>query len=544
MTYRKLPLFSVVLLSAAAFWACKEDPNPRTMADQAAPAKVESAKAEAPSKLKAKVRKALGDVDLQRNSEGDWNKLRIGQNVVENDHIRTAVESEAVCALKDGSSLWIDELSDVVLSVDIFDSLKKQVAVNIREGKVFFDVQKQNRGTTIEFRTATAVAAIRGTAGFVGNVGGQMVASLKEGSVDVTGSNGVTENMVKDQTVIVSKTGVVKKIALKSSGTHALSKAIDSLVSKAGEAADVSTMEKQLEAFDKTFAARRAAFEKKLKFQAAPLAEKTYFPNVTLQARVTPGVVVTVLGESDTVGENGIYQRTMEWEEDAYGTKRFLATCSEGDVEIPCYMWVTEYEKPAAEPAAEATDDAAAAEATSDAGTDKVKTEKKAAEKPEPQKQEAKAEEPKKEEPKKEEAKNLKVNVRVAGGKTERKHLDLPANEYKTNLRFSLAGITEADVSEISSITVTRKGATVKTFSGAELSGLNYEVPVEINLNTIANFDIKVALKNGKTASAKKTYEVYCLRNNHMGKARNFVRYKNEEEEYEAAVQQGILKQE
>ena len=516
-------MISVVLLSVAVFWACKDEPDPRTMADQAAPATAKTAEV-SHSKLKAKVRKALGDVTLQRKGEGDWSKLRIGQNVVEEDHIRTAVESETVCSMKDGSSLWISELSDVFLTVDIFDSLKKKIAVNIREGKVFFDVQKQRPGITIEFSTGTAVAAIRGTAGFVGSVGGQMITSLKEGSVDVVSASGVTENMVKDQTVIVSKSGAVKKISLKSSGTHALSKAIDSLVSSAGEAADVSGMEKQLEAFDKNFAARRDAFEKKLRFQAAPLAEKTFFPNVTLQARVTPGVIVTVLGESDTVGENGMYQRTMEWDEDAYGTKRFLATCSEGDVEIPCYMWVTEYEMPAQEPAGDAvTDSANAVEATPDTGTDKVNADADKA---------------------KAAAKNLKVSVKVAGGKTERKHLDLPANEYKTNLRFSLAGITNADVGEIASIAVTRKGATVKTFSGAELDGLNYEVPVEIGLNTIANFDIRVTLKNGQKFSARKTYEVYCLRNNHMGKARNFVRYKNEEEEYEAAVQQGVLKRE
>ena len=163
---------------------------------------------------------------------------------------------------------------------------------------------------------------------------------------------------------------------------------------------------------------------------------------------------------------------------------------------------------------------------------------------------------PAEEKPKAEEkpaAKNLKVSVKVAGGRTEKKHLDLPANEYNTKLRFSLSGITEADVGEIASITVTRKGETVKTFSGSELKGLSYEVPVEIGLNKIANFDIKVSLKNGQTASAKKTYEVFCFRRNHMGKARNCVQYDKvdgggcddkHEEEYNYLKERGDLKEE
>ena len=55
MMYRKLPLFSVALLSAAFFWACNDEPDPKTMAKTDAPAKVETPKPEH-AKLKAKVR--------------------------------------------------------------------------------------------------------------------------------------------------------------------------------------------------------------------------------------------------------------------------------------------------------------------------------------------------------------------------------------------------------------------------------------------------------------------------------------------------------
>ena len=142
----------------------------------------------------------------------------------------------------------------------------------------------------------------------------------------------------------------------------------------------------------------------------------------------------------------------------------------------------------------------------------------------------------------------MNVSVKVVGGKTERKHLDPPANEYKANLKFSLAGLTDADLSEIASVTVKRKGEVVQSFNN--ISGLNYEVPVSIELNTIAKYDIEVALKNGKKVRTTKTYEVFCFRRNHMGKARNCVQYDKVEgggcdpshaEEYEAV--KGQLKE-
>ena len=121
------------------------------------------------------------------------------------------------------------------------------------------------------------------------------------------------------------------------------------------------------------------------------------------------------------------------------------------------------------------------------------------------------------------------------GASVERKHLDLPKTEYSTDLKFSLGGITRSDLSEIKEIVVTRKGKVVKSFSGAELDGMEYAVPVTIGLNKIAKFDVKVVLKNGKSMRKTKTYEVYCLPGNHMGNARNFIQYKTPEEEYEAA---------
>jgi hypothetical protein len=547
----KLSLCLVAALSATVFWACKDEPDLRTVADN-------KSEAVDTSKIKAKVRKVLGETDLQRKNTEKWSKLRFGQTVAEKDRIRTGAESEAVMAINDGSSLWITELSDVVLDAEIFDSLNHQVSVRVNNGAVLFDVQKQPTGRTVNFTTGVATAAIRGTAGFVASVNGQMVTSLKQGLVSVNSIAGNTGEVVQNQTLIVGKNGVIKNLNLKSSGTKALSIELSN-VNIWGMGPESEEFEKALTDFDNDYEKRREEFAKKVNFRANPLPDTLMLPSVTLQARVNPGIVVTVMGESDTVPESGIYQRTVEWADDSYGPKRFSVTCSEGDIEIECFTWKSNYtlpSKPAGDDAsadsAARADSIAAAEA---AAAEAAAAEKAAAEKAAAEKAAGKNAAGKKADQadasaanEKKTTKSVNVSLKLVGGKTERKHLDLPAKEYKTNLKFSLAGITDADISEIASVTVKRKGEVVQSFNN--VSALTYEVPVSIDLNTIAKFDIEIALKNGKKIRTTKTYEVFCFRHNHMGKARNCVLYdkvegggcdESHEEEYEAV--KGQLKE-
>lgn len=542
----KLSLCLVAALSATVFWACKDEPDPRTVADN-------KSEAVDTSKIKAKVRKVLGETDLQRKNTEKWSKLRFGQTVAEKDRIRTGAESEAVMAINDGSSLWITELSDVVLDAEIFDSLNHQVSVRVNNGAVLFDVQKQPTGRTVNFTTGVATAAIRGTAGFVASVNGQMVTSLKQGLVSVNSIAGNTGEVVQNQTLIVGKNGVIKNLNLKSSGTKALSMELAN-VNIWGMGPESEEFEKALTDFDNDYEKRREEFAKKVNFRANPLPDTLMLPSVTLQARVNPGIVVTVMGESDTVPESGIYQRTVEWADDSYGPKRFSVTCSEGDIEIECFTWKSNY-TPASKPAGDDASADSAARADSIAAAEAAAAEKAAADKAAAEKATGKNAAGKKADQadasaanEKKTTKSVNVSLKLVGGKTERKHLDPPAKEYKTNLKFSLAGITDADISEIASVTVKRKGEVVQSFNN--VSALTYEVPVSIKLNTIAKFDIEIALKNGKKIRTTKTYEVFCLRRNHMGKARNCVQYdkvdgggcdESHEEEYEAV--KGQLKE-
>ena len=440
--------FTVIsVLAALALTACndKESPKPAPK-DVAANAPVEEAVPEN-ALLKAKVRSVVGTVE--REKADSWKQLRVGKTVVENDHVRTALESELIVNLTDGSALRVPESSNVTFQAELQDNVKKLIFLDIHSGKVHFDIQKQQQAE-IYFKTGTATVAIRGTAGFVGEVQGKTVASLKEGKVEVSTPKGKSTTIVKNQTVLVDDQGDSKVLKLESSGTEALAAAIDSIAKAedGGAALNTEILEKSMNTFDKSYGERQRNFEKNLQFKAVGIPDSLYVPNVMLQARVTPGTIVTVWGERDTVPENGIYQKTLTWGDSAYGTKRFLVGCSDGDVELPCYMWVTEYAPMPAlgpEASAEAQDTTAAKPA--------------------------------------EEAANLKLSVKIGGGRNERVHLDLPATELNTNLKFNLAGITAADLAQLKSLVVLRNGKPFKTFDANDLTSLAYEVPVSIERN-------------------------------------------------------------
>ena len=496
----------VSMLATLALMACKDEEAPKPAPkEEAVSVPVEEAVPE-DALLKAKVRSVVGTVEREKSDS--WTQLRVGKTVVENDHVRTALESELIVNMTDGSALRVPESSNVTFRAELQDNVKKLIFLDIHSGKVHFDVQKQQQAE-IYFKTGTATMAIRGTAGFVGEVQGKMVASLKEGKVEVTTPKGKSTTIVKNQTVLVDDQGDSKVLKLESSGTDALASAIDSIAKAedGGAALNTEILEKSMNTFDKSYGERQRNFEKNLQFKAVGIPDSLYVPNVMLQARITPGTIVTVWGERDTVPESGIYQKTLTWGDSAYGTKRFLVGCSDGDVELPCYMWVTEYVPMPALGEAEPAADTTAAK------------------------------------PAEESAANLKLSVKIGGGRNERAHLDLPATELNTNLKFNLAGITAADLAQLKSLVVLRNGKPFKTFDANDLTSLAYEVPVSIERNKIADFEVVATLKNGKNFRAKKTYEVYCMVANHPGgKARNSI--VPPDQEYERLKQSGELKHE
>ena len=535
---RILILFSIVSL-VQVFTACKqEDVHSENVAEIAQ----KSVPSEEPSILKIKVRKVLGETDYLKHNVETWKPLRYGQNVVERDRIRTAVESEAVLGAQDGSSIWIKEKSEVLIDASLLNSVNEQVSVTVTNGFLYFDIQKQPPIRQLYLKTGTMATAIRGTSGFIGAVDGHSVTSLKEGKVDVSNGTGKVQTIVENQTILVNEKGFSKKLKLKSSGTEALANALDSIAKapakKGKKAGAVSALEASLKKFDAKYAKRLAKFEKRLRFWADPLPDTLFDSRVTLTARLTPGVVVSVLGESDSVGTDSVYKHTFEWDKSAYGQKRFLASCKEGDVEIPCFMWTTIYAplpkaasealdasgdsaSPAfdASPAFEASGDSASALAASNDSALAAEGSSN------------------------EGAAVGSVSVKIAGPKTERVHWFYNRGKYSTNLRFSLEGVAVAGLDQVRSVVVKRKGKVIREFKKNELTSLAFSVPVSVASNKIAHFQVEALLENGKKYTASKTYEVYCNPRNHPGgKERNSLKKPNEE--YADVRSRGMLKNE
>lgn len=297
--------------------------------------------------FKAKVRSSVGHSELLKAKTESWKELHVGSLVRENDQLRTEKESEVILNTADGTVFIIAENSNVEFNAELQSTVKGEVNIYIRNGNIQFDVQKQ-KDNQFNFKTGTATASIRGTAGFVGSLDGQMVASLKEGLVEVKDAKGRSTNIAQNQTLLVTKSGDAKTIPLESSGTTALFAALEEM-SKSGALDNMEELEKNLQAFDAKYVDQKKEFEQSLEFRPVVIPKAISRPNITLKAQMTPGVYVTVMGQTDTVPASGVYERTFSWDESATGTKRFIATCSNGSVEVPCNVWETEYEPTAPE---------------------------------------------------------------------------------------------------------------------------------------------------------------------------------------------------
>lgn len=481
----------ILLFLPLFFLACSHD-------EQMKPSPAQNDAKDTPAIFNSKVQSVLGTVTWQKMKATTWDKLRVGQKVVENDRVRTELESETVLLLSDASALSICENTDVTLKADLLKDKSDRKTIEVNQGRIGFDIQKQN-GTRFEFKTNTVIAAIRGTNGFFGKVGNLTVLSLKEGRVNLRPVSGSEADVVENQTAILNSKGEIKVLPLISSGTGALFSALDSL-RKSG--AQESALDADLKIFDEKYAGALMTFKNKVSILTSKIADTLYAPSVMLQARVTPGVIVSVLGESDTVPLNGIYDRTFTWDASAYGLKRFMATCGDGRVEFVCAVWNAVY----AEPRRTIVDSAAVVAQN---------TEKK-------------------------ESGKIQLSLDISGAADERVHLDPPQTEYSTELNVKLNGISPADLSQIKSIEVRRKGIPVATVSGKNLNSLVYGFPVKIERNRIAEFEVVATLGNGKKIKRKKTYEVFCLLSNHPGgKARNSIL--SQDEEYERLKQSGAL---
>jgi hypothetical protein len=464
------------------------------------------------------VRNIVGDARI-KPVDDDATSLRVGLGVHERSTIVTETGASVVVSVADGSALKMDGRSEVAIDVTKADELKRKISISLGYGKLLFDIQKQAVKDEFELRTENVSSVVHGTAGFVENVDGLEVSSLKEGRLDVVVKTDTAQPIKSGQTIIANTNGV-KLLSLASSGTLILARAIDSIATEAAtelgiHAArlDLNKMESMLLDFDDAYKKKADGFIKRTQVEFKPKVLNEYIgkPSVTLEALFVPGSFVSVLGIVDTIPESGIYRRTFEWDDStAFGSKHFVANCSNGEVEYVCHTWNTNFVS------------AKMAEVLTKADERKSNVVKDTVQ-----------------------PKILKPKIIIEGSGRERIHVLPEERDIPATLRFSVAGLMGADLSQIKRIIVKRKGSVIKTYSGDELTTNSFKLPIRLKQNRIAHIEIIATFVNGKKIKAKKVYETYCYFENYEdGKKSNRINDMTAEEEYKNVVSKRLLKNE
>ena len=291
-----------------------------------------------------KVRSVLGDVSRQKANKTNWAALRVGATVEQADKIRTEIESQAIINLPDGSTISIEEKTLVVFEELLSLEGNQQITADVQKGKVRFDVQKQKgKESSFKFRTGTATAAIRGTAGVIGQTSrGKPIAALREGKLEITTGSG-TVGINGGETAIPNDDSFVV-LELASSGDLDFLNKIDSLLSDTTKSLD--DLKKTILALDSVYAANLKHSVDSLGCAFESIPDSVTTPFLTVHGTCKPGIFVEIGAERiETTDEP--FQFTPTWDASAYGAKKFPVSCFVGKISLPCGYITTNYVKPA-----------------------------------------------------------------------------------------------------------------------------------------------------------------------------------------------------
>lgn len=291
-----------------------------------------------------KVRYILGEVSIQKKSGGNWNPLRIGLKVRENDLIRTLVESEAGITLPDGSLITIEENTTVFFKTAIDAQSHRETTVDIQKGRVFFDVQKQAADNKFLFRTGTATAAIRGTNGFVeaGNEG--IIVSLESGKMVVTDAKGRSLEVNGGETLVEDKSAGLQKFKTPSSGSKNLAKEISAERQKGS--LDSKKLEERARSLDSANAAKIDNLTKVPPCYFDPISKTTNQTEIFISGKCRDGATIQVNGLEVKPEKDGSFKVPVNWEKDSFGQKRIRVRCGEGSTTVLCREALVAYAAP------------------------------------------------------------------------------------------------------------------------------------------------------------------------------------------------------
>lgn len=279
------------------------------------------------------VRSVIGEVERQKNGQGDFKPLRVKNKVHSGDYIKTYDECQAIIALPDGSTFSIEEKSLVALSEIMSEDGVNRAVAEVKQGKIRFDVEKQgNSDSYIKFKTGTATAAIRGTKGIFGlNRRNKLIAALHNGKLDIENGKRSFSITGGQAAIPVGDDHVV--LDLNGAGDSDFMNMVDSLSSDTTLNQD-SLQNKILE-MDAAFSEKQNALSEAVKCEFSPLPDTVRENSVSIKGKCSENVLVEINNEKlETSG--GEISFTTNWASSAIGEKRFAIICHSEGVTVDC----------------------------------------------------------------------------------------------------------------------------------------------------------------------------------------------------------------
>ena len=282
-----------------------------------------------------KVRSVLGEVTRQKKAQDKWLPLRVGAKVSESDLIRTLVESQAIISLADGSSITIEENAIVVLEKVFSAKGSKETSLNIKNGMLHFDVQKQaGKSGSFKFKTGTATAAIRGTAGAIGVTRKGLYASLAEGSLEVEDAHGNKALLKKGQTLVQDSSKGFIVLSNPLSGTPDFSRTLHEILSDSSSSQEMSP--ELLDSLSQKLNSQIKSLLDKSKCQFNTISDTVYSTELKLQGRCNPGIMLSIDGEQTAPTLDSLIEHTISWDTGLFGEKKYRIYCVDNQVEAQC----------------------------------------------------------------------------------------------------------------------------------------------------------------------------------------------------------------
>ena len=127
----------------------------------------------------ALITKVIQEVDKKTESV-DWKKATKGESLISGDEVRTGKKSLAIIKFLDNSILRVREQSSLKVN-----SEGTARTVEIENGGLGFDIQKQKQNEQFKFTSPTSVASIRGTKGKISHAGNGDILIVTEGTVNL-----------------------------------------------------------------------------------------------------------------------------------------------------------------------------------------------------------------------------------------------------------------------------------------------------------------------------------------------------------------------